>query len=971
MKCPFCSVDVKDWDRKTTSHLVITKDSEDGAVHTHGPIESPGAVKELLNAAKEVMNFPIKEEEVTFKEIILHNRQRIGDMIMFTCAVRDFKKAFPNVKVNVISTAMHIWDHNPAIDKSLKPFYAEGKTLENVTSADFLAGKTNVLKIGPGWLTNKSNVIDWHFANAYRCSIEQALNIHITQGESRGDVWMTQEEFDAPRILQQPYWLIVISGEKGWGCKMYPVEKWQKFVNQNPDTIFVQLGTKGDNPPRLQGANVVDYVGKTEDRETGVRDLFKLFLNAEGSISLVSFAMHLSGALHKPAIVIAGAREPVSFTQYAGHRYLSNDGCHPCSINACWHCDINTCPHLNENKEPLCVQMIEPEDITRALNQYYIGGRLKKGVASEKPKQFKNIIKTPPKPAPVEVKPTTRVEKILPKPFDICNIPDVPDVEDPANPILKPMDAKNKIEPTPEELQTPAYIMTWGNASIWEEDWVMIKKIIDDYSVRTVLEFGAGLSTIIFNELKLDKVITYENDPKWVDATRKLNHSADIRLWDGEKVDIEGHFDLAFVDGPRACGSKIFGRQHSIEAVSKTADIVIVHDATRPGEMLWSDTYLKENYELTFKGGKWDYVYVWIKKGYVKKPSTPRKPKVEKIATNMVSCPTSKKVVKIISTARGWGGCARSVTTIMKFLLRDGHKVEFIPFMNAIGSSEFKTCIENNLKDLKVTLDYRSLREHCDVMFVYADDYVWEFGTPLVTDIFSGINADRKIMMLNYRRGRIGEIEWTKGWDKYMFLNSTQEKELLKVLPGVNTKVLPPCTELEEFFKIKPNYNTNLRLIRVSSQGDVKFDKQNFSTEIATALQTRENMEIHMLPGPSFVSESDRFKKFHRTSDVKRVAEFLGTGNLFWYSLPPGYMDMGPRVVLEAMAAGLPVLADNWGGVIDRVTEDCGWLCDTKAGHNAIMKDVRPQLLEAKGQAARQRAMDEFRPEAWIREILG
>ena len=49
------------------------------------------------------------------EQVVFHNRQAIGDILTFTAGVRDFKKAFPNTEVGVISTAMHIWDHNPNI----------------------------------------------------------------------------------------------------------------------------------------------------------------------------------------------------------------------------------------------------------------------------------------------------------------------------------------------------------------------------------------------------------------------------------------------------------------------------------------------------------------------------------------------------------------------------------------------------------------------------------------------------------------------------------------------------------------------------------------------------------------------------------------------------------------------------------------------------------------------------------------
>jgi len=224
-------------------------------------------------------------------------------------------------------------------------------------------------------------------------------------------------------------------------------------------------------------------------------------------------------------------------------------------------------------------------------------------------------------------------------------------------------------------------------------------------------------------------------------------------------------------------------------------------------------------------------------------------------------------------------------------------------------------------------------------------------------------------LMLNYRRGRVGEIPWTWGWDKYMFLNSTQELELLKVHGGVKTKVLPPCTELEGFLKVNPDYNNSLRVVRHSSQGDVKFPK-DIGESISTLIQERPNTSIHMLPGPSFVLFNDPFFKYSRTDNPSVIADFLAKGNVFWYSLPEGYMDMGPRVILEAMAAGLPIVADNWGGAVDRVTPETGWLCGTKQEHLAVLKHLSYEELKQKGEAAKERARSEFVPERWIAEIL-
>lgn len=921
-KCNFCKEDIKSWDTERAGYLIASMNKDgDNSYHTHvhGTISDKNIMEDLITSSiqetglTDLFKQKYGNNQLNLTEIIFHNRQRIGDMIMFTCAVRDFKKAYPHIKVNVISTCGHFWDHNPYVDRSIQPYYKEGVTLETIKPIDLLEGRTNVLKIGPSKLTNSSNRIDWHFANAFRVSIEENLGIKIQQGESRGDLWFTKEEYNAPRITEKPYWIIVTGGEKGWGCKMYPTVRWQEVVDQNPDILFYQLGAKGDAHQRLVGPNVVDYIGKTEDRNTGIRDLMKLFLNAEGSIGLVSFHMHLSGALNKPSVVVAGAREPVSFTRYAGHQYIATDGTLPCATTACWHCDIKACTNpvtVNGEIVPKCVDMIDSAEVSRYLNRYYVGGRLRKDKPSEKPK-LTNIVDTPSSP---------------------------------------------KIVETPKS-NVNTYGLEFNGGALTERDWEFISGVIDEHKVKSVLEFGAGLSTLLLND-KLKDVVTYEDKQAWIDKLNKLKPGMDIRLWDGKTLESRRNFDLAFVDGPAGDSS----REMSTQIASHDAPIVIVHDAGREWARKYQEIYLTEKFDGPFKGGH--RCHLWISKSVSKAPKPiENTPKIEKA----IKVPTSKKFVKFVSTARGWGGCARSITTMMKMLLEEGHHVEFIPFRNSIGSREFQEFIKSDLKDLKVTLDYNSINEKCDTFFMYADDYIWEFDNGDVCDTFSDINADKKIMTLNYRRGKVGNTEWTKNWDKYLFLNKNQELELLRLLPNAKTRVLAPCTDLSEFFKVTPSFDDMVKIVRHSSQGDTKFSK-NFGDELANVHDSRQDLSITMMPGPSFIQDGPRFKKVLR--NIVSIPEFLSQGNLFWYSLPQDYMDMGPRVIIEAMAAGLPILADNWGGAVDRVTPECGWLCNKKSEMADIVKNVSMDELQSKGIAARQRAKDEFIPRNWIKEIV-
>ena len=940
LTCPICKDPVPKWGGVRNGHLMLTQDA-DGHKHVHGDLERRGIMQGLIENAQEVIGMPVvaTAQKTLPKEVVFHSRMRIGDSLVMTSGVRDFKAAFPQVRVGVNSTAMHLWDHNPAVDRTL------------------LQTPENTVNIGTGWLTTASNRLDWHMTNAHRVSIEQALGVSIPQGVSRPDIWLTEEEYHAPRVFKAPYWLIVVNGEKGWGCKMYPFERWQAVIDQNPDLTFVQLGTKGDNPPRLHGANVVDYVGRTEDKLTGVRDLFTLFLNAEGSLGLVSFHMHLSGALWKPAVVVAGAREPAHFTKYEGHQYLENGGTLPCAVTACWHCDLDRCTNLvthqgaslvepyidnaqvlftKENdpdgikrqawikeqrnalapaRRPKCVDLIEPSDITRAIRSYYRGGRLRLDQPSgPTPKKFCHVV-----PTPVSVA-----------------VPSGPSLQDRIT-----------------QQYGSRYAFKFGGGSLTEGDWRFLDRLITERVVKTVLEFGAGLSTLLFAEKV--QVTTYETMNHWIARLKAEKPDLDIRQWDGKDTPIDQPYDLAFVEGPSGGEN----REHSVRLAAQHARMVVVHDGGFAPEQGWQTKYLRGVFTWPEKAG--DRGRFW------ERPHTPAPaPSPDFVLGDEPSVQRGLSI-KVVSTARGWGGCARSLTTLMALMVKAGHAVEFIPFRNAVGSAEFRSALENGLAPVHVTLSYETVRDPCDLLLVYADDFVWEFGAPAMMDALSTLHARQKVMVVNYRRGKIGEIPWTQGWDQYLFLNRVQEADFRRVCPtAAKTTVMAPCTDLAPFFAVTPNYTAPLRVVRHNSQGDSKFAK-DCATNIQTVLDGRLDTTIHMMPGPSFVPVSDRFVR-HKKNDPP-VPTFLASGNVFWYALPTGYIDAGPRAVIEAMAAGLPIVADPWGGVVDRVTPDCGWL-GTVAEQVEVLRTVTPEILREKGLAARRRAKAEFAAERWL-EVLG
>ncbi|KAM3114180.1 glycosyltransferase family 4 protein [Phormidesmis sp. 146-33] len=85
-------------------------------------------------------------------------------------------------------------------------------------------------------------------------------------------------------------------------------------------------------------------------------------------------------------------------------------------------------------------------------------------------------------------------------------------------------------------------------------------------------------------------------------------------------------------------------------------------------------------------------------------------------------------------------------------------------------------------------------------------------------------------------------------------------------------------------------------------------------------------------------------------------------------------LECGGAVVLEAMAMGLPVIATNWGGPMDYVNADCGFLIDptsrealVKGFTDAMLKLAEsPALRSQMGQAGQARVAQHF---DWERKI--
>jgi glycosyltransferase involved in cell wall biosynthesis len=642
--------------------------------------------------------------------------------------------------------------------------------------------------------------------------------------------------------------------------------------------------------------------------------------------------MHLAAGFNKPNVTIAGAREPVWFTRYPGQQYLAMDGCLPCTINsngepvACWYCDINRCSYPDtiipstskgsSQKVPKCASIIKPEEVVNAINHYYNGGRLDKTKPSGKSKLV------------------TVVQSNIPM----------------AVPSAAPT------APAPKEKDLWGY--AWGGACITNLDWDFIHKILMDEKVKRVLEIGSGLSTLLMKKAGID-IISFETRRADIDSLKKLDPDLDVRHWNGkDPKPFEGldKFDLVFVDGPGGGEN----RGPSFEIASQLTDKILIHDAGRAPEKKWAEKYLSPRLAKFSQGGH--RTAFWKLAG--------EKPKI-----TIIKADPDQPTIRVVFNGRGEGGAENSTHWIMNSFMKMGWNVEYVS-PNPQPSGTFR---RNPIPNTLFTSNLEKIKTPCDILLLYTNDWVWEFKN--LKEVFTGLRAKRKVMAVNFRLGSVGSgltSEWTIGWDNYLFLNSSLQKAFHEKVIQANSRAMAPPADLSKYFDIQPDYNSNLRIVRHSSQGDSKYPK-DFNEKLDRILTEIPDAHIYLMPAPSFLRKD--LKDNHGIEDrvhchqrnKPEVKEFLAQGNVFWYNLPEGYHDMGPKVVMESMASGLCVVADNHSGAKDRVTPETGWLCNNFEEHLQALKllGAHPETREASGILARERAKEEFLPERWIEEIIG
>lgn len=312
------------------------------------------------------------------RHLLLRTGQAPGDAVAMTAAIYSLHRAHPGRYATMVESYWpEVFAHNPDV---LAHVFPTGDPAP-------VAGASVVEMHYPA--VHDSNERGIHFMQGWCEFLGAALGVNVPLLTNRPRLY-----FPDPDPPVGYYWLVCSGGKRDFTTKLWGRENYQKVVwLLKGEVEFVQVGgsrppmhwrkdtagSQEDDHPRLDGAR--SMVGRTS-----LRELFDLARRARGVLCGVSLLMHVAAALERPAIVVAGGREPVAWNAYPKQHYLHTVGALPCRDNhgrvggACWRyrtvplgdgtlLDHGTCERPVAGT-PECMRMITPQEVAALVSRY-------------------------------------------------------------------------------------------------------------------------------------------------------------------------------------------------------------------------------------------------------------------------------------------------------------------------------------------------------------------------------------------------------------------------------------------------------------------------------------------------------------------------------------------------------------------------------------------------------------------------
>jgi hypothetical protein len=315
---------------------------------------------------------------VSPRKLLLECSLPPGDLVVLTAAVRDLHHWHPGRFATDVRTPFpELWENNP----HLTPLRAGEPEVETLVCGVRLI--------------DHSHRLPCHYLYAFLDFLSVQLKVGLEPTEFRGDIHLSEAERNClPPIreltgVDAPYWLVSAGGKYDYTIKWWSVARYQEVLDSFRGRIqFVQVGRVGDHHPPLNG--VVDLRGRTS-----LRQLIRLVHHAQGVLCGVTALMHLAAAVPRPAgrqglrpaVILAGGREPAHWVAYPGHQVLHTIGALSCcATGGCWRArtvalgdgDPLDAPKLlcvDVVKDlPHCMHLVTGADVSRKIETFIAGG---------------------------------------------------------------------------------------------------------------------------------------------------------------------------------------------------------------------------------------------------------------------------------------------------------------------------------------------------------------------------------------------------------------------------------------------------------------------------------------------------------------------------------------------------------------------------------------------------------------------
>jgi Glycosyltransferase family 9 (heptosyltransferase) len=293
------------------------------------------------------------------RRLVLRTTQAPGDTLCMTAAVYSLHKSYPGEYLTgVVSPHQEIWENNP-----------------DVVQVGHLAGAEMVDMHYPA--IHESNDRAIHFMQGWCEHLGASLGVQIPLMTNRPRLYFNDQE---PQV--EDYWVVCSGTKKDFTLKAWGRSRYQEVMDRLSGKVkFIQVGASSDDHPPLYQAGLRQIVGKTT-----LCQLFEVVRRSRGVLCGITLLMHVAAALGKPAVVIAGGREPVPWNAYPKQHYLHTVGALPCSTPqgaagvACWRgrvvplgdnpeFDSSTCLYP-EGNVGRCMTLIRPAEVADLILRY-------------------------------------------------------------------------------------------------------------------------------------------------------------------------------------------------------------------------------------------------------------------------------------------------------------------------------------------------------------------------------------------------------------------------------------------------------------------------------------------------------------------------------------------------------------------------------------------------------------------------